>query len=339
METPNSTCGCPDKPGSLCPCKGNESTMGSTSSFVSPPAAIAPERPTSVPEQPLATRFVPYSQTSQMRPLTFRTTARQVQQAVTSVPARPAGLANQAVRPIPVRSLTAIRGQIAARPTQARSAVSASLSAAPLAATYLAGRVQEQIRNAAVPVAGALGAFPAREQAGNFSLAQPSSPPQQAVPDAPGMSVPEPCSVPGTKYSCCCAGGPPRCGGVSTPPAGASPAAQRAAPAARPPATPAAPPAMPAVPAGGTAPSSGKPRTIPGSPGAQRLVDPNKPERTGWWFPGFMASGNPTEGGPLDLRGGRVGEWSRAGMWIGYGAPPWSTGYDGSGWIGEQIPG
>lgn len=195
--------------------------------------------------------------------------------------------------------------------------------------------------------------------------AAPSSRPTPDLASGPPVAsaAPGACCIPGNQYNCCCTDDPSTIlkGGGTPGAPGAPGGAAAGSPAAKVGAGKAAydrdfglwqagythfPPdpndpkyggeVAPAAAGGGAAP----PSAIPRSPGSQRLVDPNNSAVTGWWFPGFKNSWFPDEAGPPDPRGGFVGEWSRAGMWIGKSSPPWGTGTagsDGSGWIAEEF--
>ncbi len=198
--------------------------------------------------------------------------------------------------------------------------------------------------------------------------AAPSSRPTPDLASSPpaASAAPGGCCIPGNQYNCCCTDDPSTIlNGGGTPGAPAAPGGAAAgSPAAKAGAGKAAydrdfglwqagythfPPdpndpkyggaAAPPAAGSGVEPA-GAPSSIPRSPGSQRLVDPWNPEREGWWFPGFANSGD-VDGGPIDLRGARVGQWSRTGMFIGIGGPPSGPGTpssaDGSDWIAEQF--
>lgn len=216
----------------------------------------------------------------------------------------------------------------------------------------------------------AAGPTPKVVAAAGLSMQEPFPTTPLTVPNAPADSGA--CCIPGNNYNCCCTGDPSSLLNGGGGPAGKAEAGSRSPAAISPPEAkggggpgtydydlgqfqmgythilpnpndpkyagdPAAEKAKTAgLPGSG---ATGRPKSIPGGPGSQRLVDPNNWQRTGWWFPGFANSGA-EDGGPIDLRGARVGQWSKSGRFIGIGSPPWGTGVmdgDGSGWIAQQF--
>ena len=206
---------------------------------------------------------------------------------------------------------------------------------------------------------------PASSPSGSPQMASPAGPklagPYTAgsVPNlqASSSAAPASCCIPGTQYNCCCTGDPSnafKSGGAPASPGGSpagSPAAKTGAGKAAydydygqwqagythfPP-DPNDPKYGGEAASGAAAGPAGPPSTTPRSPGSQRITDPDNPSRTGWWYPGFAPTYLAPLGGPLDVRGGFVGEWNKEGKFIGVGTPP-TGGVEGtSTWIAQQF--
>ncbi|MCC6742165.1 MAG: hypothetical protein IT452_24300 [Planctomycetia bacterium] len=221
------------------------------------------------------------------------------------------------------------------------------------------------VRPSASPIPSSLSTALQNPRARNAGSADARTPvPDLASSTPPPATPPGSCCIPGTKYECCCTGDPAAAlGGAGAAPApdatpGAAPGgavgpkpgagkaaydhdyAQWQAGYTHFPPDPNDPKYGGEAAAAGAGEPSAAPCTTPRCPGSQRLEDPDNPQVGGWWYPGFNSRPREGEPGPLDPRGGFVGEWNRDGLWIGLGSPPWGTGVsgaDGSAWSVERF--